>query len=155
MASEINNIKKVIMQRISDDVPDVQDVSNFEKTNFKGFPAVNVFCSGNENDYWSTAENKRIYTFIIRIYQQIEYNVPNITDLADSAKQAAEDAMGVVVSEIIDSFDKFEDMGGMIDGEIAFSKAVPSAWGYAQIGTGWARTAEIKIIVNKIFNITI
>jgi hypothetical protein len=151
MSTNINGIKSTIMQRISDDISTVQDVANFEKTNFRGFPAVTLICSGNENDYWSTAENKRQFSFIIRVYQQIEHKVAVIGDLSDTAKEQAENILGTVVSEIIDSFDKYFDLGGSVD----YCRAIPSAWGYAQIGEGWARTAEIKIIVIQIFNIEI
>jgi hypothetical protein len=148
--SEINSFKSEIMNRISSNITTVQDVANYEKTGFRGYPAVTVVCSGNENDYWSTAENQRIYTFVIRIYQQIEQKL-DMGDLSDNAKDQAEAILGRVVSEIIDSFDKYYDLGGVAD----YCRAVPSAWGYAQIGEGWCRTAEIKIVVTKLFNVTI
>ena len=138
------------MDRISIDITTIQDVSNYEKSGFTGFPAVTVVCSGNENDYWSTAENKRQFSFTIRIYQQMEQK-PDLGDVSDNAKQQAEDILGRVVSEIIDSFDDVNALSEVAD----YCRAVPSVWGYVKIGDGFCRTAEIKISAIKIFNITI
>ena len=144
--TDINAIKTKIMNRISTDITTVQDVENYEKSGFTGYPAVTVVCSGNENDYWSTAENKRQFSFVIRIYQQIE-NKPDLGDLTDTAKERAEAIMGRVVSEIIDSFDEYYDLGGTVD----YCRAVPSLWAYCKIEGRWCRTAEIKIIAIKTF----
>jgi hypothetical protein len=149
MATSISNLKALIMSRISSAVTTVQDVEPYEKTGFDGFPAVTVICSGNENDYWSTAQNQRNFTFIIRIYQQIERK-PSLDTVSDNGKAAAESIVERVVSEIIDTFDQYFTLGGEAD----FVKAVPSAWGYAKVGEGWCRTAEIKLEVKKSYTIT-
>ena len=146
--TNINNLKSVIMNRISSEVDTVQDVSPYEKTNFKGFPAVTVACSGNENDYYSVSHNQRVFTFIIRIFVQIEKK-PALDILSDNAKERAEQIMGRVISDIIDAFDTFYEFGDAAD----FLRAIPSAWGYAKIGEGWTRTAEIKLEVVKSYNV--
>lgn len=138
------------MDRISTTVTTVQDVSNYEKSGFTGYPAVTVVCSGNENDYWSTAENKRQFPFIIRIYQQMEQK-PDLGDVSDTAKQQAEDILGRVVSEIIDSFDNKDALSEVVD----YCTATTSTWGYVKLDAGWCRTAEIKISAIKLFDITL
>lgn len=145
--TNINGLKSLIMARISSDITTVQDTSDYEKTGFTGFPAVTVICSGNENDYYSVATNQRNFAFTIRIYEQME-NVPDqgtLDTISDNAKQRAEGIIGRVVSQIVDSFDEYYTLGGEAD----FVKATPSVWGYAQIGEGWCRTAEIKLNVIK------
>ena len=149
MPTNINNLKSQIITRISSNVTTVQDVANYEKTVFKGFPAVTVTCSGNENDFWTTAENQRQFTFIIRVYVQLTTK-PALDLVSDNAKDAAEAIMGRVVSEIIDTFDNFYTFNNTAD----FCRAIPSSWGYAQVGEGWCRTAEIKLQVIKSFTIT-
>lgn len=146
--TDISNLKSQIMNRISSQVTTVQDVSPYEKTVFEGFPAVTVICSGNENDYWSSAENQRQFTFIIRVYVQMGRK-PTLETVGDDAKDYAEGVMERTVSEIIDTFDQFYAFDNAAD----FCRAVPSAWGYAKIGEGWCRTAEIKLEVVKSFNI--
>lgn len=142
--TNINNLKSVIINRISDQVDTIQDTAAYEKTNFRGFPAVTVSMSGNENDFISSTGNKRVYVFIVRIYEQTE-NVPTPDLISDNAKQRAEDILGRVVSDMLDAFDQFYEFGGAAD----YMRAAPSAWGYAKIGSGWARTAEIKLEVVK------
>jgi len=149
MATDINMLKEQITTRIATNITTVQDVTNYDKTVFKGFPAVTVTCSGNENDFWSTAENQRVFTFIIRIYIQLT-NKPALDLVSDNAKDAAEAIMGRVVSEIIDTFDNFYTFNNAAD----FCRAIPSSWGYAQVGEGWCRTAEIKLQVTKSFTLT-
>ena len=149
MATDISALKGQIMTRISTNITTVQDVSPYEKTGFDGFPAVTVTCSGNENDYWSTAENQRQFTFIIRIYQQIDKK-PTLEELGDNQKEVAEGIIERVVSQIIDTFDNFYSFNNAAD----FCRAVPSTWWYTKIGESWCRTAEIKLQVVKSFTIT-
>jgi len=147
--TDINKLKQTIMNRISSEVTTVQDVADYEKTGFRGFPAVTVICSGNENDYESTSENMRAFTFIIRVYEQLG-NVPSLDAISDNAKERAERILGNVVSEIIDTFDKFYGFGGEAD----YTLATPSRWGYAELPEGWCRTAEIRIEVRKSFDVS-
>lgn len=146
MPTSISNLKSTIINRISDDITTIKDVSDYEKTGFRGFPAATVVCSGNENDYYSTAENQRVFTFVITIYQQME-DVAVVDAVSDNAKERAEDIMEQVVSEVIDSFDEFYEFGGDAD----FCRAIPSAWGYAKTGHGWCRVAQIKLEVIKAY----
>lgn len=140
------------MNRISDDVTKVQETSNYEKNAYDGFPAVSVVCSGNENEYTSSAENRRVFAFNIRVYEQMNQN-PDVAldDVEDSAKARAEVNVGEVVSELIDSFDKYFDLDGSVNGDFIF--ASPSAWGYVQLDNGWCRTALINLQYNKDFNV--
>ena len=142
MPTNISGLKSKIIDRISTEITTVQDVSDYEKAGFKGFPAVTVVCSGNENDYYTTAENQRTFTFIITVYEQLE-DVPLLDSVSDNAKERAEEIIERVVSEIIDTFDKFYEFGSAAD----FCRAIPSAWGYAKTGHGWCRVAQIKLEV--------
>ena len=142
--SLINDIKKEIVNRISTDVTSVQEISGYEKIPQRGFPAVVVFCSGNEADYISTIDNMRTYSFVIRIFEQIGHDIDN-----NDAKERAERIVGNVVSDLINSFDKYYTLGDTVD----YCLASPSKWGYAQIDTGWMRTADIVFQVKKSFDI--
>jgi hypothetical protein len=150
MATSISNIKKAIMNIISASVDRVKDVSNYEKAHFRGFPAVCVFMSENENDFFSTAENMRSFTFIIRIYELLE-DVP-ISDVSESAKQRAENVLEGVVSQILDEFDKRSNI--TLNGEIDYLIPLPSSWDIVPTPIGYCRTADIKLICNKIYDVT-
>lgn len=149
MSTSINGLKRVIIERISADITTVQDVADYEKTRFRGFPAVTVTCSGNENEYWSTAENQRAFAFVIRIYVSLERK-PTLDLVSDNAKERAERVVGNVISEIIDSFDKYYRFGDNAD----YCRATPSAWGYVNTAEGWVRTAEVKLEVVKQYTVS-
>ena len=112
MATDINHLKKQIMDRISSQVTTVQDVANYDKVVFSGFPAVTVTVADNDNDFWSVGENQRAFNFNIDIYQQISKSTQSVDD---NARQSAERIMGNVVSEMLDAFDSFVAFGGVAD----------------------------------------
>lgn len=134
------------MNRISTEVDTVQDVSDYDKTRFDGFPAVTVVTSGNENDFYTTAENQRVFGFDINVYVSMGKTAHTVDD---NAYQSAERVMGNAVSDIIDAFDTFITFGGDAD----FLRASPSVWDYVESSEGFMRHAVIKLEVVKSFNI--
>ncbi len=144
MATDINGLKKEIMNRISSTVTTVQDVANYDKVIFSGFPAVTVTVAENDNDFWSVGENQRAFNFDIDIYQQISKSTQSVDD---NARQSAERIMGNVVSEMIDTFDSYVTFGGAAE----FLRAAPSTWDYMESAEGFYRHAKIKLQVVKIF----
>jgi hypothetical protein len=145
---EIGFLKKEIIRIISQDVDTVQDCVDYEKVGFEGYPAVTVTCSGNENSFYSSAENERIFLFTLRVYQQME-QVPRLDDSgADNAKQLAERILERAVDQILNTFDttNFFTLDGAADNGI---EAVPSRWVYAQTPNGWCRMAEIELRIRR------
>jgi len=142
--TNINGLKSVIMQRISTEVSTVQDVSDYEKIVFKGFPAVTVTTTDNENEFWSVAQNQRAFNFDIDVYIQISKSTQSVDD---NARQSAERIMGNVVSDIIDAFDTFIEFGGNAD----FLRAATSNWDYVESAEGFYRHAKIKLQVVQLF----
>jgi hypothetical protein len=129
------------MSRISSTCTMVQDVSDYAKIVFDGFPAVTVTMADNENGFWSTGENQRAFNFIIDIYIQISRPDQNSTD--NSSLQSAERKMSNVVSEMIDSFDSFIEF----DDQATYLKASPSTWDFVESGEGFLRHAVIRLQV--------
>lgn len=125
-------------------ITNIQDVADYQKTGFTGYPAVSVSMSDNENEFWSTAENIRKFVFNIDIFVQISKNTSTADD---NAQQKAERAMGEVVSDILDKFDNEIDLNGTAD----FVDATPSSWDFVELPGGYMRHAKIKIQVNKIY----
>lgn len=142
--TNINSLKSTIINRISSAITTVQDVADYEKTNFRGFPAVTVSMSENDNDFASSDTNSRTFVFNIKIFEQLAH-VPTVDAISDNAKQRAEQILGRVVSEMLDAFDTYYEFGGNAD----FMRAAPSSWGYAKIGEGWCRVAQIRLEVIK------
>jgi hypothetical protein len=151
---EIGYLKKNILQVISTDVDTIQEVSDYEKSGFRGFPAVTVTCSGNDNVFYSSAENERTFLFNIRVYEQLEAIPKNeLTAVADNEKQRAEAIVERVVDQLLNAFDttlRFT-LSDSADNGI---EAVPSRWGYALLPVGWCRTAEIELRIKKTLIVT-
>lgn len=145
---EIGFLKQEIMRIISQDVDTVQDVVNYEKVGFKGFPAVTVTLSGNENVFYSSAENERTFIFTIRVYIQIE-NKAKLESSTDNQKKLAEESMERVVDQILAAFDTTGRFT-MDDAADNGVEAIPSRWAYALLPVGWCRTADIELRVKKI-----
>ena len=146
MSTNINGLKNQIMQRISTQVNTVQDVSDYDKVVFSGFPAVTVTTTDNENEFWSVAQNQRAFNFDIDIYVQISKSTQSVDD---NARQSAERIMGNVVSDIIDAFDDYVEVGGVAD----FLRAAPSSWDYMESSEGFMRHAKIKLQVVQLYTI--
>lgn len=144
MATNINGLKSTIMARISSEVSTVQDVSDYAKVNFSGFPAVTVTVSDNENEFWSVGQNQRAFNFNIDIYVQISKSTQSVDD---NARQSAERIMGNVVSDIIDAFDDYVEFGGTAD----FLRAAPSNWDDLEGPEGFYRHALIKLQVVQLY----
>ena len=146
MATNINALKSTIMNRISSEVSTVQDVSDYDKVVFSGFPAVTVTTTENENEFWSVGENQRAFNFDVDIYQQISKSTQTVDD---NARQSAERIMGNVVSDIIDAFDSYVTFGGAAD----FLRAAPSTWDFVESAEGFYRHAKIKLQVVQLFTV--
>jgi len=48
---------------------------------------------------------------------------------------------------MLDTFDTYYESGA--SGIADYLKAAPSSWGYAKLGCGWCRYAEIKLEIVK------
>lgn len=138
MSTNINNLKKEIINRISSQVTTIQDTSDYAKVVFDGFPAVTVTMASNDNEFWSVGENQRAFNFDIDIYQQISKSTQSADD---NARQSAERIMGNVVSEILDAFDSFVTFGGAA----SFLRASPSSWDELEGAEGYYRHAKIRL----------
>lgn len=144
---EITYLKNKIREVISQDVDTVKEVVDYEKTGFVGFPAVTITCSGNENLFYSSAENERTFIFLMRVYVPIE-NKPLLETLSDTQKEIAEEIMENVVDQLLNAFDTTTNftLDGSGDNGL---EAVPSRWGYALMPVGWCRTAEIELRIRR------
>jgi len=144
MNTDINSLKSTIMNIISSNVDTVQDVANYHKVVFSGFPAVTVTVADNDNDFWSVGENLRAFNFDVDVYQQISKSTQSVDD---NARQSAERIMGNVVSDIIDAFDDNVEFNGAAE----FSRAAPSSWDHMEGAEGFYRHAKIKLQIVKLY----
>lgn len=134
----INTIRAKI-KSIIQGLDKIQEVNDYEKVGFDGYPAVNIIFTGNDSNFWSVATNQRGYNFTIRVFMQLNGN-PQLGQYNDS-KQLAEKVMSDCVDQILDAFDRSSQLDKLVD----ILRAAPSQWNYNQTSEGWTLMADINL----------
>lgn len=141
--SAIKNIKKGIMTNIAA-VASINKVYDHEKINPAGFPAAFVTFSGTENEFYTTAENKRIYVYRILVLAPIGQDLSN-TDSVEQAEQTIEDCVG----DILDTMDSDITLDG--NSQVIFVEAAVGQPGYVDYEGGVARSGEITLRIHSLY----
>ncbi len=120
----------------------IQSVYNFEASKLDGFPALTITPSANESDYTSTTENRRVYSFVIRLY------VERLS--GNTAESVCESTMRQLVDTVLNTLDHAYGMS-TLDPQTGYlflkMSAAPSQWGYAGVSSQ-LRVAEIKVTLH-------
>lgn len=141
--SASNNIKTDIMDKLSA-LPAMNKVYSFEKMNPDGFPCAFVTFTGNDNDFFTTAENKRVYGFRIAIAAQIGQDL-NDVDKNELAEQTIQELIG----EAIDAFDHDITLGN--NAQVVFVESAVGESGYTEMEGGWVRMGTVNLKVHSLF----
>lgn len=144
--SAIRDIKQQIITKLSA-LPDFNKVYSYERLNPEGFPAVFVTFQGTENEFFTNAENKRIYVYRILILLQLG-SLP-LGDVAASILEEAEQASQDLVQEAIDAVDSDYTFGDY--GQLVFTEAAIGEPGYVEWEGGVARSAEVTLKIHSVF----
>lgn len=122
----------------------LQEVYDFEVTEFGGDPGATLVPSTNEADYRTTSENRRIYAFTINLW--VKRGEPR-------SDAEAEAVLTDLVDSVLDDFDKYYTLGTGSPGDALVLpsgytmikvQALPSAWWYSGRETVY-RGAEINV----------
>lgn len=141
--SVIKDIKKEIINKVSA-ISSVNKVYGFEKINPSGFPAVFITYNGMENEFFSTAENKRVFIYRCLVLSQIGQTLDN-ADQVETAENQIEDLVG----DIINAIDSDYTLG--TNAQILFVDATVGEPGYVEYEGGWARSGEVFVRVHSIY----
>ena len=119
----------------------IQSAYQYEASLLEGFPALTLTPSANESDYSTTTENRRVYSFVVRLYVE--------RGSGSTAESACENTMRELVDTVLDSIDKnYRNLA--VDTQTGytflFMHAAPSTWGYAG-RENQMRVAEIRVRV--------
>ncbi len=116
----------------------IQSYYDFECSNLEGSPAMTIMPSGNENDYHSTTDNKRVYAFIVRLYI--------LRGDTMAMERTCEKTIRDLVDTVLDTIDKNWNISVATQTGYTFlgMSAAPSQWGYAGRENMY-RVAEIRI----------
>lgn len=132
------NLKKEIVNKLQS-LSSINKVYNFEDTNPSGFPCAFVTLGDHENQFSSTAENRRNWIFRVLILVMGGANYDT-----DEAKQQAEDEILTLIEQVIDEFDT--DI--TLDGLALWVDAAVASPAYYDYEGGKARGTEITLMVH-------
>lgn len=117
---------------ILEGVSAIQNVSNYEKSTFSGFPAATVVPSEEESDFEATQERKRVYGFRIRIYVSI---MSDQHEVSGEGLKEGERILENVTDTVINELDKpsnarLSNNADSTSQKVLYLEPVPSAWDY-------------------------
>ena len=139
-----STIRAAIITKINTDLDKIQAAYSTDRSTFSGFPAAVVSPSENEADYSSTADDRRVYAFKIRVYYPIK---------EEADYEAAESALEDALDEMLAAF----STRGVLGSACEWVKPVPSVWQYEERGEAIYRMAEltlrcVKYVPNTLIN---
>lgn len=139
----IKLIKQAIITKLSA-VSTLNKVYAYEKKNPTGFPAAFVTFASSDNEFFSTAENKRVFGYRILVLAQIGQDINN-----SNRVEKAEEAIQDVTADVLDQMDSNITLDG--NTEVIFVEATIGEPGYVEYEGGWARSSEIIVRVHSIY----
>lgn len=140
--SAIKNIKKEIIRNLSA-IDSIGKVYGYEKVNPDAFPAAFVTFNGMDNEFFTNAENKRVYTY--RVLILVPIGSDGGTDILDTAEAVIQDVTG----DILDTMDS--DITLDETSEVVFMEAAVGEPGYVEYEGGQARSSEILLKIHSVY----
>lgn len=113
-------------------ISNIQEVHNYEKSSFRGFPACTVTPSDKESDFEATQERERVYAYRVRLYMEFGSDQHPVT--GEGTKEA-DRILRDTVDAVVDEFDKptnarFSGNADTTASKVLFVEPVPSTWAY-------------------------
>lgn len=142
----IRSIKQELISKISA-LPEFNKVYGYERLNPGGFPAAFITFNGQENEFWTNAENKRVYIYRMLVLYQIGNTPLNETNPEDM--EVAEEAIQDLIEDAIDAVDSDYTLGDAVD--VLYVDAAIGQPGYVEYEGGVARSAEVTLRVHSVF----
>lgn len=125
----------------------LQKVYTYERANPEGTPFATITPSGNENEFATTAENDRVYAFLLRLYVERK---------GQTTEEETEAAMAELVDSVLDDLDSNWQLSGLpVPAGYTFIQmsAAPSRWGYVGRENEY-RVAEVVVRCRVYVDIT-
>lgn len=126
--SNINAQVVTILQALTG----VGEVSNYEKSQFRKYPAITVVGSENESDFEGNSQRHRIYGLRIRLY--VETSSDRQSPTGEGLKES-DRILRNLSDTAIDAFDKpanarFSGSADSVAEKVLFVEPTPSQWFY-------------------------
>lgn len=128
-----STIRTAIIDKLNgESITKIQVAYRTDRATLEGFPAAVVSPSENEADYASTANDKRVYAFKIRVYYPFK---------TEAEQDAADIALEEALDEMLDAFTQ----RGALGTACMWIEPVPSVWQYEERADGTYRMAELTL----------
>jgi hypothetical protein len=141
----MNSKTKTKLQTLLETCNLLQVVYPYEREDATGTPFATITRSAKENDYQTTSENHRVYSYLIRLFVERKGKAGGVSNPND-----CEAAMDALEDAVIDILDKNHRLSGLVMNTgytYLFMEAVPSVWGYVGRENEY-RVAELTIRVH-------
>lgn len=116
----------------------LQKVYDYERSDPTGTPFATITPAANENNYFTTTENERMYAFLIRLFVERK---------GQGSEENSEAAMRELLDSVLDTLDRNYTLSGLgTKAGYTFinMRAAPSVWGYTGRENQY-RVAEINV----------
>ena len=123
--------------------PSVAKCYGYEKLPITEYPAVFVKYGSMDGEFATTAENRRIYGYSVKI---IVPTGKTLAEVTDDRLQWAEEAVGQVVEEIMNAIDTDFELG-QFNADVLYVRAIDVLYTDYSYEGGFASGAELTIQV--------
>lgn len=141
-----NSLNRRIKEQIRDRISacaSVAVVYTYDKLPFKEWPAVFLKYTSMDGEFVTTAENRRTYSYSVKVLVPIG---KSFADVADDRLQFAEEAVGQVVEEIMNTLDTNFELG-QFNANVLYVRALDVLYTEYSYEGGYAKGAELTIQV--------
>jgi len=149
LGTSLNRTLREQIRNKIDELDSVHKVYTYPKLPFEGDPTVLVLQGDMEGEFWSTAENRRIYGFRIITLFNVGQSLQNIDD---DRMQYAHEAIGQVVEEIINALDSDYELG-QFSSQVLYLDALDVVFSEVEYEGGYAHSAELTVRVHTDYSV--
>lgn len=135
-------VKEQIIKKV-DACASIAKVYGFDKLPITQWPVAFIKYGSMDGEFATTSENRRIYSYSCKVLIPIG-KTPN--EVTDDRLQFAEEALGQVVEEIINTLDTNFELG-QFNANVLYTKALDVLYTEYEYEGGYAKGAELTIQV--------
>jgi len=132
-----NTLRTAIIDKLNGaEVTKIASAYRTDRSGLNSFPSAIITPSEKSADFHSTAQDRRVYAFVVRVFYPF-------TEGQDEADMALE----VALDELEEVFNQRETLGNAC----LWVEPVPSQWGYVERDKNFYRVAELvlRCVVQK------
>lgn len=130
-------------------LPNVSKVYTFDRLPLEASPTVIIKYGTVEGEFWSTAEDMRIYAYNIKVLVPMTYPPNDPSEAANTELQQAEEELAVTVEDVLNVLDTNYELS-QFNADVVYLDAVDGIYGEYSYEGGYAKGAELTVRVHTI-----